>query len=60
MPKLDVVGVYEIARLLNVHRVTVMKWKQEDSFPVPDAVLAMGPVWRTSTIVKWDRDRRTT
>lgn len=50
---LDVVGPAEVATLLNVHPVTVNKWTRAGKLPKPDARLAMGPVWRRSTILTW-------
>lgn len=50
---LDIVGPTEIADLLGVHRVTVDRWRRDGDLPPPDAVLARGPVWRTSRILAW-------
>lgn len=43
-------GIYEIARILGQRRQTVAQWHTRGQLPEPDARLAMGPVWRESTI----------
>ena len=59
--RLDIVGRAEVARMFH-HRdrpgdpmpeESVSRWIAEGVLPDPDAVLAIGRVWRRSTIVKW-------
>jgi predicted DNA-binding transcriptional regulator AlpA len=49
------VGAAEIARLLGVSRQRVQQLASEPDFPQPDAVLAMGKVWRKADILEWAR-----
>ena len=51
--RLDVVGIAEVSELLRLNRKTVRSWLVRKQMPQPDAWLACGPVWRTSTISKW-------
>ena len=54
MPRpLQILGVHEVADLLDCHRVTVHKWLTAGKMPAPDQQLAAGPVWRESTIRRW-------
>lgn len=46
-------GVTEVARRLDVTRQTVAQWRSRGQMPEPDALLAMGPVWREETIAAW-------
>lgn len=50
---LDVLGTQEVAQLAQVDPVTVWRWRQTGL--EPDAVLATGPVWRRSTVLRWLR-----
>jgi hypothetical protein len=60
MKPLDVVGVAEIAGMFShphedrpMAPESVSRWRKEGTLPVPDVVLASGPVWRRSRIVAW-------
>lgn len=53
MARLDVVGIAEAAELLRLNPKTVRTWLIRKQMPRPDCWLACGPVWRTSTLVKW-------
>lgn len=55
MTDLDLVGVTEIAEMLDVHRVTVAKWRQKGILPKPDFELPKRPLWERSTIEEWVR-----
>jgi len=46
-------GVAEIATCFNVTRHTILNWRVRGEFPAPTAVLRMGPVWATDSIVKF-------
>jgi prophage regulatory protein len=51
MPHL--VGAAEIAAMLGVSRQRVQQLISRPDFPKPDAVLAMGKVWRTEDVQAW-------
>lgn len=53
MTDLDVMGVAEVAALIDRPRQTVAVWLHRDLMPEPDARLACGPVWRGSTVRRW-------
>lgn len=46
-------GIAEIAQRAGVSRQTVAQWHARSKLPEPDARLAMGPVWRETTIEAW-------
>jgi prophage regulatory protein len=46
-------GAAEIAKLLGVSRQRVQQLASLPGFPQPDAVLAMGKVWRKADILAW-------
>jgi predicted DNA-binding transcriptional regulator AlpA len=50
-----VVGAAEIAAMLGVSRQRVQQLVSRPDFPEPDAVLAMGKVWRTADVEDWAR-----
>lgn len=52
---LDLVGLQEIADRLNTKRNTPNVWRQRNQFPPPDLELAMGPLWKWSTVETWAR-----
>lgn len=56
MKQLDIVGMTEIAEMLNVNVGAVKTWNRRDHLPTPDARLSCGPVWRRSTIQRWARE----
>ena len=47
------VGIGEIAELLNVKRGTVGQWRHRGLLPPPDQMLKITPVWWESTIIAW-------
>lgn len=54
MPRpLDIMGATEAAQLFAVHTTTIYRWQERRYLPPPDAKLAAGPVWRTSTLLRW-------
>lgn len=53
MTTLRLMGISEIAELLNVRPDTVSQWRNRGKLPPPDAVLKMGAVWRAETIEEW-------
>lgn len=50
-------GIAEIAQRVGASRQTVAQWHRRDKLPPPDAWLAMGPVWRESTVEAWIAER---
>ena len=53
MRTLDVVGLAEVATMLDESKQLVRYWLERERFPKPDAQLAAGPIWRTSKIRRW-------
>lgn len=49
----DLVGVSEIARMLDVSRQRVSTLQTRHDFPTPLAKLAAGPVWRRHDVEHW-------
>lgn len=49
----ELLGVTEIAELLNVTRRTATRYAQRADFPPPLDTLARGRVWRRVDVVKW-------
>lgn len=52
------VGVHEVAQLLNVRRQRVHQLAKERGFPRPAAVLRAGQVWNREDIEAWKGDVR--
>jgi hypothetical protein len=48
-----VVGLAEIAELLDVSKDSVLNYAKRADFPEPLARLAAGPVWERRKIEKW-------
>ena len=58
--EVDLVGVAEIAALLNVPRTTVSMWdarRSSNGFPKPVTELAMGPVYDYAEVKAWHSAR---
>ncbi len=53
---LDVVGVKEIARRLNVRPQTAAAWKHRKLLPDPEGYVSGAPCWRWSRIETWAAD----
>lgn len=49
----DLLGLAELARLLDRKLTTVGQWRYRGHLPPPDTLLASGPVWHRSTIERW-------
>lgn len=43
-------GVEEAATAANVDPPTIERWVSDGRWPPPDALLAMGPVWRAESV----------
>ncbi len=52
------VGSAEISRMLGVSRQRVQQLISRADFPKPDAVLAMGKVWRRADVLAWAKANR--
>ena len=52
------VGLTEIARMLDVSRQRAHQLAQTDGFPRPTAELSSGRVWETVDVEAWIRERR--
>jgi prophage regulatory protein len=58
-PKLDLVGLTEIAAMLDLSRQRVDQIVRADaSFPEPVAVITAGRIWRRSDVERWARRSR--
>lgn len=49
-------GVAEVAELLQVSRQRVTQLAKTPEFPAPSARLASGPVWESADIERWARE----
>lgn len=56
MTKLRVMGTAEVAARLGIHKTAVSRLIREGRL-VPDAQLASGSIFRTSTIDRYERER---
>jgi predicted DNA-binding transcriptional regulator AlpA len=55
-PKLDLVGLTEIAEVLDLSRQRVDQIVRADlTFPEPVAVISAGRIWRRSDVERWAR-----
>jgi prophage regulatory protein len=52
---LDLVGVAEITQMLGVSRQYVDRLTRGSGFPVPEAELASGRVWKREDVESWAR-----
>ncbi|HEY8720116.1 DNA-binding protein [Pengzhenrongella sp.] len=50
---MDLVGITEIARMLNVSRQRAHQLAQTEGFPAPAAELSSGRVWETAGVEAW-------
>ena len=56
----DLVGIYEIAQWAGVTPAAVVNWRSRHTdFPSPVSELRAGPVFKSSQIRKWLKNRRT-
>jgi hypothetical protein len=56
-PQLDVLGLKELAELMNVTTGNLSVMRARGQIVEPDAVLKCGPVWRRSTVSRWLKSR---
>jgi hypothetical protein len=52
----QLLGVFEVARLLRVSPLTVTKWKQRGIFIAPTASLAIGDVYDRDAVIEWAKE----
>lgn len=53
----ELVGMSEIARLINVNVTAVRAYRSRGILPEPLLVLGVGPIWRRSDIIDWAASR---
>lgn len=51
--ELGVIGLQEIAALLEVEPRTATQWNWRGLLPPPDGSVSGSPAWRRSTILRW-------
>ena len=49
----DLVGVAEVAAMLNISRTQANRWTRRPDFPEPLARLRATPVWRANDVKAW-------
>jgi hypothetical protein len=54
---LEVVGSAELAAELGITQAAIAMRRKRGLLPIPDAVLRCGPIWRRSTIDRWQAHR---
>jgi len=52
---LDLVGLEEIAEMLDVARSTTYQWRTRGLLPDPAAVVSRAPIWHRTDIQEWAR-----
>lgn len=67
MAPVDLVGVPEIAEMLDVARPSVWRYVRRDDFPAPEAEVSGKRLWKRAAVERWARktlpleaDRRST
>jgi len=58
VPKLDLVGLAEVAEMLDTSRRQALRWTQRPDFPEPVIRLRATPVWESREVRRWKRERR--
>lgn len=51
-------GIEEVAELLEVKPATVSMWRQRHIFPVPYSIVSGRPAWRLETVLGWHESRK--
>jgi len=51
--RLDLVGLAEVAQVLDIPRSTARVWRLRGHLPPPLTELACGPIWHRKEIEKW-------
>ena len=55
MATTTLLGVAEVATLLQVKPQTVSQWRHRNLFPDPDVTTARADLWERSTVERWAR-----
>jgi hypothetical protein len=58
VPLEDLVGLSEVAELLDVHKRTAQEYVNRPDFPEPLGRVAAGRVWRKDDVVAWAETQR--
>jgi predicted DNA-binding transcriptional regulator AlpA len=53
----DLVGLAEVAAMLNITRTQARNWTRRPDFPEPLARLRATPVWRADDVKAWAKQR---
>jgi predicted DNA-binding transcriptional regulator AlpA len=54
----DLVGLAEVAAMLNTSRTQANRWTRREDFPEPIARLRATPVWRADDVKAWAKERK--
>jgi predicted DNA-binding transcriptional regulator AlpA len=54
----DLVGLAEVAAMLNTSRTQANRWTRREDFPEPIARLRATPVWRADDVKAWAKQRK--
>ncbi len=60
VPTVDLLGLVDIARLLDVAPATPKTWRYRGVLPAPYATVAGRPVWQRQQILDWHAARKAT
>ena len=52
---MDLIGITEVGRILEVSKQRAYQLSQVDGFPKPAATLATGRVWKRADVERWAR-----
>jgi prophage regulatory protein len=52
------VGLAEIAQMLDTSRTQVGRWTEREDFPPPIERLRMGPIWKRADVERWAKRRK--
>lgn len=55
----ELLGYKEAAELLDVKAKTLYEYRARGILPEPDLVISGNPVWKRSTLTRWDAARKT-
>jgi predicted DNA-binding transcriptional regulator AlpA len=54
----DLVGLAEVAEMLNTSRTQANRWARREDFPEPIARLRATPVWQADDVKAWSKQRK--
>jgi predicted DNA-binding transcriptional regulator AlpA len=58
VPEPDLLGLAEVAEMLDTSRRQALRWTQRPDFPEPVIRLRATPVWEAREVRRWQRERR--